>query len=293
MQSIPNQSESPTHHQITLKKETSTPSTDASLSKKSSIVEPNFQKKEQKVSFSDKIYDQSRKFIQTVEPQEYPNFNFSNKSANHQNCQKLTEKNSQNLARKLGQNTGSKTRDYVEIMLKRKNAREYFRMQQKCKKQSDQQSLVKRKPKKGQTAEQQRKKLKGVNGIRGGIRGIGDQYRDKLLKFIGNKEISREKKSKIKMKKVQYEEILVDEGIALKMKGFLKDYEVKETIGRGASSIVKRIQHNQNGTSYALKVYKGLQKWPCAFEEGQILLQLDHPNIIKLVRLIKTKNRVS
>lgn len=68
---------------------------------------------------------------------------------------------------------------------------------------------------------------------------------------------------------------------------------MKEILGEGASSIVRRIIRKSDKKVFALKTYRLQDKWPTASAEGHILEHLDHPNIVKFIKFCKTKLSVS
>ena len=71
--------------------------------------------------------------------------------------------------------------------------------------------------------------------------------------------------------------------------GFLKKFDFLSILGVGASSEVHLIVNEENrGQKFAFKFYKNQSGWPSALQEGQILKQIDHENVIKCIRLYKS-----
>jgi tRNA A-37 threonylcarbamoyl transferase component Bud32 len=82
------------------------------------------------------------------------------------------------------------------------------------------------------------------------------------------------------------------EGKALITESFYSRYDIKGKIGEGSNAIVKEILEKETGRRYALKSFKPKGNWPSAKNEAKILSELDHPNIIKYEKTIKTTNNV-
>ncbi|XP_065178618.1 calcium/calmodulin-dependent protein kinase type IV-like isoform X2 [Sycon ciliatum] len=71
-----------------------------------------------------------------------------------------------------------------------------------------------------------------------------------------------------------------------------KHYEVLDQLGRGVTSVVKRCKHRQTGKEYALKCIDKETFKKIAEVEVDIMIGLDHPNIIKLREMFETSNEV-
>jgi len=77
------------------------------------------------------------------------------------------------------------------------------------------------------------------------------------------------------------------------MSALTDKYELKEELGRGAFSIVKRAIEKSTGNAYAVKMIKKDsvgQDFKRLQTEMEILKQVQHPNIIALKDIIDTKN---
>lgn len=82
------------------------------------------------------------------------------------------------------------------------------------------------------------------------------------------------------------------ENKALITESFYSRYDIKGKIGEGSNAVVKEILEKETGRRYALKSFKPKGNWPSAKNEAKILSELDHPNIIKYEKTIKTTNNV-
>ena len=74
-----------------------------------------------------------------------------------------------------------------------------------------------------------------------------------------------------------------------------KHYEIKEVLGRGAFSVVKRAVHKKTGEEYAVKIVlkkKAAEKKDMIETEVAIFKQVDHKNVIKLHELFESKERL-
>uniref|UniRef100_A0A7S4KGT9 non-specific serine/threonine protein kinase n=1 Tax=Paramoeba aestuarina TaxID=180227 RepID=A0A7S4KGT9_9EUKA len=74
-----------------------------------------------------------------------------------------------------------------------------------------------------------------------------------------------------------------------------KHYEIKEVLGRGAFSVVKRAVHKKTGEEYAVKIVlkkKAAEKKDMIETEIAIFKQVDHKNVIKLHELYESKERL-
>jgi calcium/calmodulin-dependent protein kinase I len=74
-----------------------------------------------------------------------------------------------------------------------------------------------------------------------------------------------------------------------------KYYEIKEVIGKGAFSVVKKCVHKKTGKEYAVKVVfkkRAADKKDMIETEVNIFKQVDHPNVIKMHEMFDTKNRL-
>lgn len=80
--------------------------------------------------------------------------------------------------------------------------------------------------------------------------------------------------------------------IVCKQHGFEKDYTVKRKIGEGSFGAVYEVVHNTLGLRRALKVVRNTQsaQYPSK-EEIDVLIHLDHPNILRLYEFYEAKNR--
>jgi calcium/calmodulin-dependent protein kinase I len=74
-----------------------------------------------------------------------------------------------------------------------------------------------------------------------------------------------------------------------------KFYDIKEVLGRGAFSVVKRAVHKKTGEEFAVKIVlkkKAAEKKDMIETEVAIFRQVDHKNVIKLHELFETKERL-
>lgn len=119
-----------------------------------------------------------------------------------------------------------------------------------------------------------------------------DAYRAKFLNMMkdagGKKKMSKSEKKELnkkmeKMKKIKRQ---------TKPKDFMEDYEIGERIGKGATSIVRKIIRKSDGFCFAMKTFKSGRSWPTPSNEGHILDQLNHPNIVEFIRFYKTSKNV-
>ncbi|XP_062517007.1 calcium/calmodulin-dependent protein kinase type IV-like [Corticium candelabrum] len=71
-------------------------------------------------------------------------------------------------------------------------------------------------------------------------------------------------------------------------------YHVREQIGRGGTSIVRRCFHKKTRLSYALKTVQKRSKVPQKVLSSEVhaLLTVDHPNVIKLKEIYESENEV-
>ncbi|XP_027256773.1 sperm motility kinase 2B-like [Cricetulus griseus] len=75
--------------------------------------------------------------------------------------------------------------------------------------------------------------------------------------------------------------------------GFLAQYKVLKTIGRGGYAEVKLAYHRLTGTPVALKVLRKRKMWSFPImSEVDIMMMIDHPNIISLLQVIETEKRI-
>ena len=65
-----------------------------------------------------------------------------------------------------------------------------------------------------------------------------------------------------------------------------------DTIGEGSNAIVKLVVENKTGVKLAMKSFRGKSNWPSADDEAKILSNLNHKNIIKFKKVIKTSTTV-
>jgi len=74
---------------------------------------------------------------------------------------------------------------------------------------------------------------------------------------------------------------------ASKYRNIRVDYKIGDTIGKGNFATVKKVKHRETGEKFAVKVLykkKMSEKDKLNIQsEIEILKQLDHPNIVKLV----------
>nr|XP_002128230.1 calcium/calmodulin-dependent protein kinase type IV-like [Ciona intestinalis]XP_009858323.1 calcium/calmodulin-dependent protein kinase type IV-like [Ciona intestinalis] len=76
-------------------------------------------------------------------------------------------------------------------------------------------------------------------------------------------------------------------------KGALEDfYTIQETLGRGASSVVKVAEKNGTGEKYAVKILSKKAEKKLVQTEIGILLTLSHPHIIKLFDIYESGTNV-
>ena len=74
-----------------------------------------------------------------------------------------------------------------------------------------------------------------------------------------------------------------------------KHYEIKEVLGRGAFSVVKRAVHKKTREEYAVKIVlkkKAAEKKDMIETEVAIFKQVDHKNVIRLHELFESKERL-
>jgi p90 ribosomal S6 kinase len=76
----------------------------------------------------------------------------------------------------------------------------------------------------------------------------------------------------------------------VKTKPFTEEYDLKEELGSGSYSVCRRCVHKATGREYAVKVIDPQKRDP--YEEIEILMRYDHPNIVKLRDVFDNQARV-
>jgi len=81
-------------------------------------------------------------------------------------------------------------------------------------------------------------------------------------------------------------------------KGIMDIFKIERIIGQGSYATVRHVVERRTGVTYALKSYSKLrltdvQRKESVKREVDILLTLDHPNVIKLHRTIDTPTQVT
>ena len=94
--------------------------------------------------------------------------------------------------------------------------------------------------------------------------------------------------------KINSNEFIIDKNFK---KDKLSKYEIGEVLGKGAYAIVKIVRNKITNIKFAMKVYEkenlnSNSKKTCVFREIQILKQLNHKNIAKLIEVINTKKQI-
>ena len=108
----------------------------------------------------------------------------------------------------------------------------------------------------------------------------GDIYRDRFFNsFLSNASgIPKTDQDSVAVKPVKF--------------SFSDQYTVMDTIGEGSNAIVKLVVENKTGVKLAMKSFRGKSNWPSADDEAKILSNLNHKNIIKFKKVIKTSTTV-
>lgn len=160
-------------------------------------------------------------------------------------------------------------------------------------------NLRKRKRKK-RTSESKTRTAKKVKRRKTGTTGLKkqgtDAYRAKffdMIKEAGSKEKKKESKYDDNELKLKFGSLSSAKRAPSKPKDFIKDFEICEKIGKGASSVVRKIKRKSDDFCFAMKSFKTGNSWPTPANEGHILDQLNHPNIVEFVRFYKSRSGVS
>ena len=122
-------------------------------------------------------------------------------------------------------------------------------------------------------------------------------YTEKFFSIIKETNSNFEKKKENKEEKLNISERIkeirnVNQSMK-KTKDFLDDFEIGKRIGKGATSVVRKIIRKSDGVCYAMKSFKNSKRWPTPANEGHILDQLHHPNIVEFIRFYRAKGNVS
>jgi serine/threonine protein kinase len=104
-----------------------------------------------------------------------------------------------------------------------------------------------------------------------------------LNEFFGNDKENRPKRKKNKIEKEE------DEPPCLSLR---KEFLVKETLGKGSFSVVKKIIRKYDNKPFAVKVYKSGNTFPTARGEAHILKFLKHPGVIDFHKFYLKGNAV-
>lgn len=154
---------------------------------------------------------------------------------------------------------------------------------------ADEQIFKKKEEKKTFDVEEPKKKVKTEYDFNHVFKILDFLDKDKSLKMSRKKiqdkmkDLGRESFNETNRKNVHLEQI--------NETNFLKEYKIKHVLGKGSYGEVKLCLHEKSGSMYAVKIYpkkflKDKIKKQNLQNEKDILLQIDHDNIIKLFKIV-------